>query len=319
MIAVGGTIDIRLYEAHVCRMDFGRFFGGSMNVDYLFLAVSAVLVAFLARAIWEPTRIEMNRVQLPFGVPVAGENGTTRPVPVLRVLFFSDLHMDYLRIREKRLLQAVRGLTPDLILFGGDLTAKQSCLPAAIGLLKRLREQPGLSRAPLIAVPGNHDTPEGLAAMAQAGFTVLQNQDYQMHCHGRIWQIIGLADKRLGCPDASASLENARKDGIPPEQRIVLVHNPDSLISLPPGQASWFCAGHFHGGQIWMPFRLEFRLLRDEKLPRAGLYKGLITWGDMTGYIARGLGCVLFPLRFRSVPELVYLEFNARHSRANDI
>ncbi|MDW7655861.1 MAG: metallophosphoesterase [Bacillota bacterium] len=283
-----------------------------MTVDILILTFAAILVALLLRAIWEPTRIEVTRIQLPVDSPDDGDDNRTGSISVLRVLFFSDLHMDYLRIREKHLMQAVRGLTPDLILFGGDLTAKQSCLHSAIALLARLRQQPGLSQAPLVAVPGNHDTPEGITAMAQAGFTVLQNQDFQIHCHDQSWQIIGLQDKRLGCPDAAAALQSARMAGIPPQQRIVLVHNPDSLLDVPPGQADWFCAGHFHGGQIWMPFRLEFRLLRDEKLPRTGLYKGLISWGDMTGYISRGLGCVLFPLRFRSVPELVYLEFKAQ-------
>jgi hypothetical protein len=282
-----------------------------MSSDILVLAVAALLVAFLARAIWEPTRIAVNHIRMPGSNPDVDGDSQSGSVPALRVLFFSDLHMDYLRIREKRLMRAVRGLTPDLILFGGDLTAKQACLQSAIGLLTRLHQQPGLSQTPLIAVPGNHDTPQTLEALAQAGITVLQNQDFQIRCHGKTWQIIGLADKRSDCPDATASLQKARMADIPPGQRIVLVHNPDSLLDVPPGQARWFCAGHFHGGQIWMPFRLEFRLLRDEELPRIGLYKGLIAWGDMTGYISRGLGCVLFPLRFRSVPELAYLEFRA--------
>ena len=66
-----------------------------------------------------------------------------------------------------------------------------------------------------------------------------------------------------------------------------------------------------------MPFNLEFRILRDEKLPRIGYDKGCINLGEMTGVITQGLGCVLFPLRFRSRPELNWLEIILPDNRQN--
>lgn len=279
-----------------------------MIADMLMLALACLIAAFLLRAVWEPTRVELTCVRLSADNP-AETGGQTDSDPVLRILFFSDLHMDLLRVREQRLTRAMHGLRADLILFGGDLTAKTACVDSAVSLLTRLRRLPGLAQAPLLAVPGNHDTPDALEALKEAGIVVLKNQSYLIHCRGQTWQIVGLDDKRNGCPDIAAALQDGAAAQIPPGRRLVLVHNPDTLLAVPSGQVRWFCAGHFHGGQIWMPFKLEFRILRDEQLPLTGCYKGLVTWGDMTGYISRGLGCVLFPLRFRSIPELTYLEF----------
>lgn len=282
-----------------------------MIADLLIMALACLIAAFLARAIWEPTRLELTRVRLSADTPdtPADTGSRTAADPVFRVLFFSDLHMDLLRVREQRLARSIRGLRPDLILFGGDLTAKAACLDSAISFLTRLRRLPGLAQAPMVAVPGNHDTTEVLEALQKSGIVVLRNQSHLVHSSGQTWQVIGLDDRRSGCPDITAALQDAAAAEISPDRRLVLVHNPDTLLNVPPGHARWFCAGHFHGGQIWMPFKLEFKLLRDEQLPLAGCYKGLVTCGGMTGYISRGLGCVLFPLRFRSIPEVTYLEF----------
>jgi predicted MPP superfamily phosphohydrolase len=146
--------------------------------------------------------------------------------------------------------------------------------------------------------------------LQQAGVHVLRNQIHVHQIRGRAWQVIGLDDRRQGTLDVDRALGEARQTGLSPRHTLVLVHNPDSLLDLPPGQAAWFCGGHFHGGQIWMPFRLEFHVLRDEKLPRIGYDKGCLKLGDMTGCISRGLGCVLFPLRFFSLPEIVSLEIH---------
>lgn len=272
-----------------------------MALRITLIVAGLALVFLLVRAFLEPASLSLTKVFLPFTVREGEKTGLA-----LRVLFFSDLHLDLLRLDHDRLHKAVLEQEPDLILFGGDLAANPARQKEAALFLAGLSQRPGREALPLMAVPGNHDTAEGLAAMAGAGITVLQNETALFSCRGRTWQIIGLKDKKHGQPDlAAAGLDPA----VPVRQNLVLSHNPDNILDLSGERAAYFLAGHFHGGQIWLPFRWEFYLLRDELLPRQGIYKGIFTYAGLTAFITRGIGCVLVPLRLFSRPELVCLEF----------
>ena len=76
---------------------------------------------------------------------------------MLTILHISDLHFGphYLPAVGEALLTAARELEPDLVVASGDFTqrARESQFAAARAFLDRL------PRAPLVAVPGNHDVP----------------------------------------------------------------------------------------------------------------------------------------------------------------
>ena len=275
------------------------------------IALAAVL-ALLVRAVWEPTSLDCRTVRIELPSPDA------RPLPALpdvsddtfRLLLFSDLHAELFRIDPARLLEAFAASRPDLVLFAGDLAAHERHLTKALGLFRRIMTLPELQGIPFMAVRGNHDGDRSAAMMAAAGIRVLENEGQILTLAGQAWMVIGLEDLRTGRPDPSGALEQAELSGIPPERRLVMAHNPDTLLGLPDGSAAFFLSGHFHGGQIWLPFHLEFFLLRSEKLPRIGFFKGHFNWQGTQAYISRGLGCVSLPLRLFSRPELTLLEFS---------
>ena len=57
-----------------------------------------------------------------------------------------------------------------------------------------------------------------------------------------------------------------------------------------------------------MPFDIEYRLFRQETMAAQGIRKGVFRKDGITGFISRGVGCVLVPLRLFSLPEIAHLE-----------
>ena len=269
---------------------------------------AVLLVLILIRAWWEPTVLVSSTIHV--------DNFKARPDQAavtgqpLRILLLSDLHAEHLRLPHQKLLSACAASRPDLVLFAGDLAGKPAALPLALALIQKIRSLPEIQAVPFLAVRGNHDDSAAASSLRQAGIMVLDNAAAQVEVRGKSWLVIGLEDLKTGHPDASEALKLADQLGLPPERRIVLTHNPDAWLDLPENSAALYLAGHLHGGQIWLPFRLEFYLLRGEKLPRIGHYRGSFIWRGTPAFISRGLGCVKLPLRLFSRPEVNVIEIS---------
>ena len=301
----------------------------------LFFLLAAIL---LARALYEPTQLEVTRRSLSSATPGdeskedPGADVARNPAsstiegptqPGLRIALLSDLHAEWLRLKPELIAQALAAEEFDLVLFAGDLTGRHHRPDRAKPWLDALAVVCQRLGKACYAVPGNHDSPTSLDLLCRAGFTILTNDSHVIRDQsGQDWLLIGLDILKKGQPDFAQALKRTTASGaasgteswidaratIPPERRIVLAHNPDTFFLVPAGQAGFFLAGHFHGGQIYLPFHLEFFVLRREKLGRMGYHKGSFALNGLTGYISRGLGSVLFPLRLGSMPELAILE-----------
>jgi hypothetical protein len=81
------------------------------------IAAGIAALASLIRAIWEPTRLEVAHIALPGCSPLPEEQKEDGQTDTLRLVLLTDLHIDRMRIPEKRLMTALERLQPDLVLF----------------------------------------------------------------------------------------------------------------------------------------------------------------------------------------------------------
>lgn len=231
----------------------------------------------------------------------------------LKIAHLSDIHINMLYVSTQRLLAMLLQINPDIVIMSGDYIETQKNIPKFIELLKEISKH-----YPVYLSFGNHDhkalnynkekTASFINNLQDTGATVLLNSNIRINKNNTSYNIIGIDDLKHGKPN----LEKAFK-GISPSIKngginIVFSHNPDIVLSLPKEKVDYFLCGHFHGGQIWMPFNLEFKIMRKEKLCKMGYCKGLHRINGINMYINRGLGNVIFPFRFFSPPEVAVIQ-----------
>ena len=228
----------------------------------------------------------------------------------LRVVHLSDLHLKINSFQLDTIISMVRGASPHIVVLTGDYIDSTKETDRFIAWMEELIG--AVKGAGFYLCFGNHDRQafmrspglmrEMTKSLKRLGVYVMENRTLSFSQDGRLYAITGFSDYY------TSTFRNPRKalKGTPKDAsyHIGISHNPDIALELTGPSPNLLLLGHFHGGQIWLPFHLEYTCLRNERLCKLGIRRGLYLFGGRSIYISRGLGCVLFPLRLLSRPEI---------------
>lgn len=238
-----------------------------------------------------------------------------------KIALISDLHFPLFPVRKSEVIRRISASAPDCVMIAGDLCQNRA---GKCQLYTFLTELSAAVSVPIYIVLGNHDIADVCnfeknkieaysASIEQCGVNikVLRNEAVVLEGHGTLNRLLigGLDDYQTTDKSVIAPLvgnwNNMAKQS--DCRLVILAHNPDALTVMPEKSCSILLCGHTHGGQVYMPFNIEFTLLRHDSLPKKGYKYGMLEYKKNKVYITCGLGCSFLPIRFMTAAEIAYI------------
>ncbi len=222
----------------------------------------------------------------------------------LRIAHLSDFHLGVPSRGRRAVREAVAWVAerkPDLVCITGDLVSRRSGMAELERLLRELGQ--------CYVVLGNHDVadsrdpfsryvdPEAIARIE--GATVLADAAVEVELRRRRVQLVGVDPQSYAAGKAEPhALADEAAD-----LRICLCHFPGIVRRIPP-VFELILAGHFHAGQIVVPYpggRLRLAHLRARDVG------GVYDYGATKLHVSPGLGTTFVPFRLFARPEVTEL------------
>lgn len=239
----------------------------------------------------------------------------------MRLLHIADVHLERQGRREAQLLQTVRELQPDALLFTGDfLNLSNVHDPIAQQQAHELWKQL-CAVAPVYAVTGSPpvDAPEAVTKIMEGLPIVwLCDEARDVTVCGNALRIVGTSCTHEPKHDSEVLRRVLVGDGRretandPPSFTILLHHSPDlAPQAAATGLIDLQLSGHTHGGQVRLPW---FGALVTASFYLKALEMGLYQLNDMLLFVSRGIGLEgkgAPRVRFNCRPEVTLLVLRA--------
>lgn len=220
----------------------------------------------------------------------------------LRIVQLSDLHLTKdVDIRYlKSLVKKINALSPDLVLFSGDII--QTSALNVREQLECFRELEALS----YYVTGNHDIvygPKHLETiMKVAGVYCLDNKIAKIALKGSVLQLVGLSDRYGFVRGIKRPIKELFGSLDPDLSTILLTHQPKDAAHIGDFRVDIQLSGHTHGGQVY-PFNIVVKYFQP-------YISGLYRHNNTLLYVCRGLGYWGVRVRYRVPPEIPVFTIN---------
>lgn len=217
------------------------------------------------------------------------------------IVQISDLHNKNYGKKQKRLIEKISALEPDIIVITGDIAdSSHTYIPKAIEF-----GEEAAKIADTYYVTGNHEYRFGneefdslMNSLEQVGVIRLNDESVDISANGGRFVLTGFDDNSLydmenECPKLAADRLN-----------VVLAHEPQFIEDYSNyGNIDLVLSGHAHGGQFRLPF-IGAVFAPDQGF-NPEYTEGMHKMGDTTMIVSRGVGNSAFPLRLFNYPEIV--------------
>jgi len=249
---------------------------------------------------WEPSRLTQKQYDITL-------NSWPSSCNELKVAMLSDLHVGapYFDLPKlKKVIELVNKAKPDVVLLGGDYVI-QSVVGGSFVNPEPIAEELGKLEAKLgvYSVLGNHDWwfdgQRVKSALEDVGIPVLEDEAVEVEFQECRFWLVGIGDYWERAHDVGKAFGDVPSDA----PVLVLTHNPDVFVDLPPRSLLTF-AGHTHGGQVNLPF-LGPLVTMSKYGQRFAV--GHIKEDGKHLFVSPGIGTSVFPIRFRVPPEISFV------------
>ena len=237
-----------------------------------------------------------------------------------RFVVLADLHDCRYGEGNRKLINKIHEINPDVILIPGDLTVKHDSLDdkKVKSMLSLLHEL--CKKYPIYYSPGNHEIRmQNYDAykheLDHLGIRYAENRELFFPDPGIRIYGLGLPiewyreNLPLGVNQLGAFLHRVRADQVG-NYTILLAHDPRHFEAYSTWGADLTVSGHLHGGIMRLPF------LGGVISPSLGLFPkydaGVFEKDGKKMVVSRGLGSHTLKFRFFNPPELVVINLNSK-------
>jgi predicted MPP superfamily phosphohydrolase len=229
----------------------------------------------------------------------------------MKLAHLSDLHIESMGLREKKVLEILKKEKPDLVFITGDSIGFKRPYEPAMIFFRQLEAPLGV-----YAVMGNTEysnengscilchEKRSRALKGKQNPMFLRNVLLPLKTNGNLLNIVGVDDPVNKKSYLKAALRE-RNQKIP---SILLAHSPEIFEEASNDGIDLLLSGHTHGGQIFITryLRKIFPLID----PSLEFLSGFFQKGNTLMYVSRGIGTSYLPFRLGVKPEITLFTFS---------